>query len=638
MHLLLKSALAGLVCLFSVASFAQVNLTWSEPFAYSADGVTNVVAAEASVARADLPPLPAGDALIEGAPSLAVGAQHILFFGQKVFAYHTVTKKWLEFGAMPFDGRRNVTAQRLTDGTILLTHTTSAGARECVRGTFVRDRTFHPLNTAVIIAFFVGMAALGFFFMRRNKNADDYFRGGGRLPWWVVSISLFATMASSITFISLPAMSYLTDCRYAVITIGIIAIAPIVTHFYLPLFRRMNLTSAYEYLEKRFNLACRLFASAAFTLFMIARTAIVTYLPAIAISAVIDMDVNLAIILVTVVTILYCTIGGIEAVIWSDFIQSVILIGGTLIMFVVMFLGTDGGFLGFVKIGAAADRFRVFDFALDWSRPVFWVVLVGGLVANLATYTSDQCVVQRYMTTSDEKGAAKSILSNGVISFFNSLIFFMLGIALYAFYWSNPQLLDVTMPKNDSILPVFIANDLPPGLAGLILAALAAATMSTLSSNLNSAATAVTTDFYARLVPNATEKGKMRCGQIFTVLTGIFGGVFALVLANQNIFSIYDQFQRFLGILTGGLGCLFLMGVFMKRVNGKGAIAGLVANYTVCILLDQLSFDGKPHILLFGTLGMIVCLIVAPLVSLIWREEDDTKLKGLCWACFKKDE
>ncbi len=596
-----------------------------------------------------------------GASAIASGNQHILFFGgsdrvlwnegargvkdfkfgKSVLAYHTVTEKWFELGVTPFAGRCGAAVIKLPDGRILLASGEIApGIRtnECAIGSFVRSKKFHPLNLAVIIAFFVGMAALGFYFMRRNNSSDDYFRGGGRLPWWAVSMSIFATMVSSITFISIPAMSYLSDCRYFIIMIGIIALTPVVTHFYLPLFRRMNLTSAYEYLEKRFNLACRLFASAAFTLFMVARTAVVTYLPAIAISAVIDIDVNIAIIIVTVITILYCTIGGIEAVIWSDFIQSVILIGGTLVIFAMMIVGTDGGFVGFLKIGEQADKFRIFDFAFDWTKPVFWVVLIGGLVANLASYTSDQCVVQRYMTTSDEKSAAKSIITNGVISFANSFVFFILGVALYAFYASNPALLDVTMPKNDSILPIFIANDLPPGISGLILAALAAATMSTLSSNLNSSATAVTTDFYMRLFPNVTDKGKLCCGRIFTVLTGLLGGAFALVLANENIYSIYDQFQRFLGVLTGGLGCLFFMGVFMKRVNGKGAIAGLAANYAVCIALDQITFEGKVHILLYGAIGMVVCLIVASVVSLVWREADESKLDGLCWAYFKKEK
>ena len=173
------------------------------------------------------------------------------------------------------------------------------------------------------------------------------------------------------------------------------------------------------------------------------------------------------------------------------------------------------------------------------------------------------------------------------------------------------------------MLPVFIANGLPVGVSGLVFAAIAAATMSTISSNLNSAASAVTVDFWERLVlrrrnvdAETCDRSKLRCAKIVTFVVGILGGVFALVLANADVGNIYDQFQRFLGILTGGLGCLFFMGIFMKRINGFGATCGLIANYLVCFGLDAVPWAGKPHMLLFGFLGMVTCLIVAPIASL----------------------
>ena len=247
------------------------------------------------------------------------------------------------------------------------------------------NSVLHPANIAVFFAYLVGMVAMGVFFSRRNSSSDDYFRGGGKLPWWAVSLSIYATMFSSITFLSIPAMVYHTDMRYVSLSLGILLLAPIVVKWYLPFFRRLNLTSAYEYLEVRFNLACRLFASAAFIMFMIARTAVVTYLPAVALSAVVGIDVNWAIVVVIAVTIFYCTLGGVEAVVWSDFVQSVILIGGTLLMFVFLILGTDGGISGFIAKGMEGGKFRVFDFAFDWSQPCFWVVFVGGIVANNAS-------------------------------------------------------------------------------------------------------------------------------------------------------------------------------------------------------------------------------------------------------------
>ena len=477
------------------------------------------------------------------------------------------------------------------------------------------NAALHPANIAVFLAYLAGMTGMGVWFARRNRTADDYFRGGGKLPWWAVSLSIYATMFSSITFLSVPAMVYHTDMRYFSLSFGIILLAPIVVKWYLPFFRRLNLTSAYEYLEVRFNLTCRLFASAAFILFMIARTAIVTYLPAVALSAVVGIDVNWAIVAVVAVTIFYCTLGGVEAVVWSDFVQSALLIGGTLVMFAFLIFGTDGGLSGFFAKGLEAGKFRTFDFAFDWTQPCFWVVLIGGIVANLASYTSDQCVVQRYMTTRDEKGAAKSILFNGALSFVNNIIFFLLGVALYTFIASHPGFLPAAV-KGDAVFPYFIGFGLPPGISGLLLAAVAAATMSTLSANLNAAASAFTTDFYRRLWKGQRE---LLCGKVCTVAVGLFGGAGALALANADIGNIYDQFQRFLGILTGGLGCLFFMGVFMRRVDGFGATCGLVANYLVCFALDLVPWSGKPHLLLYGFLGMAAALVVAPLASALRR-------------------
>ena len=482
------------------------------------------------------------------------------------------------------------------------------------------------VDTVVIVLYLLGMAGMGFYFMRRNRDADAYFKAGGKLPWWVVSLSIYATMFSSITFMSVPAMSFSGDLTYFVISFGIPIMALVTVRWYLPFFRRLNLTSAYEYLEVRFNLPCRLFASAAFILFMIARTAIVAYLPSLALCAVTGVDINVAIAVVTLVTIVYCTVGGVEAVIWSDFVQSVILIGSTALILVWLIVGTDGGWSGFVAKGLAAHKFRIFDLAFDWTRPCFWVVLIGGLVANLASYTSDQCVVQRYMTTPDEKGAAKSILFNGALSFVNCFVFFVVGVALWTYYQSGGADGLRALPegtKPDVVLAVFIARELPHGVAGLVLAAVAAATMSTLSANLNSAASAITTDFYKRLwlkVEVDSGRSLLLCGKISTVAVGLLGGLFALWLANADIGNIYDQFQRFLGILTGGLGCLFFMGIFMKRVNGFGATCGLVANYLVCFGLDWIPFAGKPHLLLYGFLGMVACLVVAPIASRMRRQ------------------
>ena len=483
---------------------------------------------------------------------------------------------------------------------------------------------FHWINWAIVLGYLGVIAGVGFWFMHRSRNAKEYFKGGGNIPWWAAALSLYAAMFSSITFLSIPALVYASDLTYLPIIVGVIPAALIAIRWYMPFFRKLNLTSAYEYLEVRFNLSCRLFASAAFILFMVASTAVVTYLPAVALAAVTGMSVNVAIVVVITVTILYSSLGGLEAVVWSDFVQACLLIASMVLIIVLLVFGTEGGVQGFLTHAQDGGHLRIFDFTWDWSKAGFWVVLLGGFIANFASYTSDQRVVQRYMAVKDEVAAARSIRTEMILGTLTNLACFAIGVGLWAFYRSHPDIIPA-ITKNDQILPVYIAQVLPNGVSGVIFAAIAAATVSTLAANLNSSATAFTTDFFRRLVvdrkgradrdPVRDERRTLWCGRIATVATGVAGGAFALVLANMDVYSIFDQFQRFLGILTAGLGSLFFMGIFMKKVNGFGAVAGLVANYIVTFGLDMLPIDGKPHLLLYGFFGMVAAMIVSPLAS-----------------------
>ena len=432
------------------------------------------------------------------------------------------------------------------------------------------------LDWSIVIAYLVAIIGVGFAFSRRNKSADAYFKGGGRLPWWVTAFSIYAATFSPLTFLAIPALVYATDMSYYPIFFGAVIATGVAVKWFLPFFRNGGWTSAYEYLEKRFNLACRLFASAAFILFMISLTAIVAYLPAVALAAVAGLDVNLSIVVVMVVAIIYTALGGMEALAWADFAQTILIFVTMFTVFGVICLGTDGGVGGVFSLAAEHGKLNAFDFAPVFSRLGFWAVMIGGTVANLATHISDQRVIQRYLTVKDVPAAAKSM---------------WMQIAAGC---------------------VFIASKLPPGLAGLALAGIAAASVSTLSANMNSTAAAFTTDFYARLFKG---RNTLFCGKVASLVCGILGCTFAIVLANANIASAYEQFQRYLGMLTAGLACLFLMGRFMPRINGFGAVCGLVANYAVVFTLDAMPWSGKPHLLLYGLLGMLVCIAVAMVTS-----------------------
>jgi solute:Na+ symporter, SSS family len=314
-----------------------------------------------------------------------------------------------------------------------------------------------------------------------------------------------------------------------------------------------------------------------------------------------------------VITIIYCTSGGMEAVVWGDVIQGFILVSGALLAFGFMIAGVEGGLGGFIEVTADYNKFRMFDFRFDFTQPVFWVVLIGGLANSLILYTSDQSVVQRYMTTKDERATARGIWLNGIISVPVSLLFFLLGTGLFAFYFFNPERLALTNPNIDATFPQFIVGELPAGVAGLLISAIFAAAMSTLSSNINSVSAVLTSDFYKLLTRDTGNRSIMIWARISGIVVGTLGIMTALMLATWDIASLWDQFNTFLGLLTGGLAALFMMGIFFGRISAPAALGGVIAGMS---LLFWVQMNTTLSFLLYGAIGMTASVAVALLISL----------------------
>jgi SSS family transporter len=411
---------------------------------------------------------------------------------------------------------------------------------------------------------------------------------------------------------TIPAKAYTTNWTYYPMLWMILLISFPVIKYYLPYFRKLNVTSAYEILEQRFNLFTRLLASALFSIFMIVRMAIVLYLPSLALTAVTGIDIYLCIVLMGLVTIVYCTMGGVEAVIWGDVVQGLILVCGAIFAVVYLAVGTEGGVMGCIDLALENDKLRLFDWSNSWSQATWWVIIIGGLANNLISYTSDQTVIQRYLTTPDEKSAGRGILVNGVMSVFVSVAFYMIGTGLYTFYKTHPAELDVTMGQSDAIFPFFMMSQMPAGVAGMLIAAIFAATMSTISSNINSVATAFSIDFWKRFRAT-TDAQLVVVARWASVLSGLVGLTLALFMATWNIQSFLDFFNEALGLLTSGLGGLFFIAVFMKRVKGNAALAGFVAGEIVVFWMSEYT---TANFLLFGAIGMVVSITVAWLLSL----------------------
>ncbi len=579
---------------------------------------------------ADLPyPLAAAPS-----PAPAAGQSHVLLLGgddgskvgfqpvaqhpgfsRKSLAYHTVTDTWCERGEVP--------VAHVTVPCVLwqgLYAVPSGEIRPGVRSPVVRTARltgrkagFGLVNYLTLLLYLTGMVWLGCSFASKNKTTDDFFRGGQRIPWWAAGVSIFATMLSSITFMAIPAQAYSVGWNLFLAN-SYILITPLVIYVFLPFYRALNVTSAYEYLERRFNLAARLIASGLFMLFQCGRVAIVLFLPSLALATVSDMDVTTCILLMGVLCVIYTVLGGMEAVIWTDFIQTLILMGGAVWALVSVVLRVEGGAGAVIQEAAAHGKFfQGVPWSFDVAVASGWIIMLGSIFTNLFPYTASQDIVQRYVTTPDRKTAARAIWSNAAIAVPAQAVFFAIGTALFVFYRHNPERLDPTV-QTDGIFPLFIVNELPAGVAGLIVAGIFAAAQSTLAGSLNSIATVWVTDFHRRLRPQTSDAACLRLARWVTVLVGCAGTAAAVVLAKSDVRSLWETFIAVIGLFGGTISGLFLLGVFSRRAHGAGALVGAVAS---ALLVGSVYACHLTVFWLYSVIGVLSCVAVGWLASLL---------------------
>lgn len=538
-------------------------------------------------------------------------------FSDKIFAYHPITDTWITVDSAGTGFPVATTAIKAGNRIIIPSGEIRPGVRKpSVIGIEITDKaSFGLVNYIVILLYLTGMLGIGFYFSRKENSTEQFFRGGAKIPWWAAGISIFATALSAITFISIPAKAYGADWSMFMFNMTILMVVPIVIHFYLPFFRKLNVASAYQYLEERFSLPVRYLASLFFCLFMFARIAIVLFLPSLALNAVTGMNVYVCILLMGAVTVIYCTLGGIEAVVWGDVVQGFILVAGAILSLVWIISGVEGGASEVLSTAIDNDKFNILDFSLDWTRPVFWVTLAGGISNQLLTYTSDQSVIQRYMTVRDTSGTKKGLWLNGLLSIPIALLFFSIGTGLFVFFKTHPQMLNVSMNNTDSIFPHYIMCELPVGIAGLLIAAIFAAAMSTLSSNINSASTIMTEDFYSKMRKGLTDSQKMRFAKSSGMIVGTLGIGMAVILATFDIASLWDQFNFFLGLLTSGVGGLFMMGIFTRRIGTRSAFTGFAGSIAVLLICNRWS---HVSMILYGFIGLVSCFAIGYISSFIY--------------------
>ncbi len=432
----------------------------------------------------------------------------------------------------------------------------------------------------VVVLYLAGSVWLGLRFTRGQKSLERYFVAARSAPWWAAGISVIAANFSAISYMGVPAWVFQHDLRLDLGIIWFPLQMMLVVYLFVPFMARLRLYTIYEYLEYRFDVSARLLASTLFVFVRGGHLAIAIYAQALALSLVLHIPVTACIWVSGTATTLYTVFGGIEAVLWTDVMQFFVLVGGIFVILVAVLMpfGFDVGEVW--RIASVGGHTKSFSFDLNLTAEVtVWAIFFGNLILNLSSYGSDQVIVQRYFTAGSKRGMARAVLLNGFLTVPLVLLLDFIGLAFVAYYKQHPAL-QASLPKPDQVLPHFVTNVLPTPLPGLVIAGILAATMSTLSSGLNSLCTVSMMDFYRRFKPaDSAGQNDVKTARWLTFGWGIaitFSAMFMGALG-----PIVEGTLKVLGFLSGPLLGMFLLGILTRRANTVGVLVGAVAGTLV---------------------------------------------------------
>jgi len=447
---------------------------------------------------------------------------------------------------------------------------------------------FTVLDSVVLAAYFIATMAVGIMFWSRSRSVAGFTSGEGKLPGWLTGLSILGTYVSSISFLALPGKAFASNWNSFAFSLSIPVAAWIAVKWFLPFYRNGGHVSAYAHLEERFGGWARIYASACYLLTQVARVGTVTFLTALPMHVLLGWDLRLLILLTGVTTTLYTFVGGIVGVIWTDAIQTIVLMAGAVVCACILVFGLPEGPGQLFGIAADHGKFSLGSFGPGLFDATFWVVLVYGFVINLQNFGVDQNYVQRYHTPRSDAEARKSIWLGGLLYVPLSAVFFFIGTALFAYYTARPEALPEIYRdpgKSDSVFPWFIVSVLPPGVTGLLVASIFAAGMSTISSSLNSTATIILSDYHARFARgDSDDRAKLRVLHIATVAVGALGT--GVAIAMISVRNALDAWWSLAGVFSGGMLGLFLLGFLSRRATPRAAIAGVSAGVILILWLS----------------------------------------------------
>ena len=457
----------------------------------------------------------------------------------------------------------------------------------------------HIIDIIVFLLFTGGVVAFGCSFFKKKGTSEEFTSAGRSLPGWVVGMSIFATYVSSISYLGYPGKAFSGDWNAFVFSLSIPIASYFAARYFVPFYRSQDSISAYSFLENRFGPWARIYASSCYLLTQIARTGSILYLLALPMNVLLGWNIQTIIIVTSVAIVLYSMLGGMKAVIWTEAIQGIILIGGALVcMFILLFDMPEGPAQTF-SIAMEDGKFSLGSFGSSLSESTFWVCLIYGVFTNLQNYGIDQSYVQRYHTAKNEKEAKFSALFGGYLFIPVSAVFFMIGTGLYAFYKVHPGVLPDGVGA-DYVFPFFIVNELPVGLTGLLIASIFAAGMSTIATSVTSSSTIILTDYYQRFRKHAGNRERMLVLKLSSVGVGVAGILVAF--AFMSVQSALDAWWALASIFSGGMLGLFLLGYISRKARNFDAVLGVVCGVIVVCWIVISPFVHANLAIVFGTL------------------------------------
>jgi len=455
---------------------------------------------------------------------------------------------------------------------------------------------FAPLDYLILVAYFLSLGTIGWIASRREKNTEDYFLGGRRIPWWAVTLSILATEVSAVTFIGAPGDSYRGNYAYLQFAFGSLLGRVLIAFLFLPAFYKGKVTSIYEFLGQRFGNHSRLTAASFFFITRLLASGVRLLIVSLALSVVTGFSLVPIIVVVALIALGYTLIGGIKAVIWTDVLQFSIFMGGALLAIFFLLREIPGGWNG-LRTYLEPGKFKVFDFSFSLtSSTIFWVALVNGCFQTFAALGTDQDLTQRMLTCKKLGGGQRALILTGFIDFPVVFIYLLLGSCLFCFYQSMGNPLPPHIAADlDTVFPHFIVTGLPAGVRGLLIASIFAAAMSSLDSAINALSSSAVMDIYKPFIrPGRSQKHYLRASRIFVVIFCILLVASALLLNRIEGGKLWLGF-KVTGFTYGAMLGVFLLGVLTRRSNDRMNLWAMISSSLLLLsftMIEKVFLDG----------------------------------------------